>query len=216
MTDEEEIQPAPLVCPQCDHEFEYVDGQQYYSCGNCGRSIGNLPAQFAYSRGYDAFFAGQRLYIAIPPNRRTRISHAEQIRDSTKLFIESYSAIQEAFQSNLANSQREKAIEMMASISRMFMQNGLVSPLESNYWSTLMYEQVNRKELDDLRSKLGSPPTGLFNIVSRLRWGLRKRQLERALVNFNRRIDLLEQNIAFITPPHVRKLTSRKMGSNHV
>ncbi len=216
MTDEDEIQPAPLICPQCDHEFDYVEGQQHYTCGNCGRSIGNLSAQFAYSRGYDAFFAGQRLYIAIPPNRRNRPTHAGEIRDSSKLFIEAYSAFQEAFQSHLANSQREKAIEMMASISRLFMQNGLVSPLEASYWSTLMYEQVNQKELDDLRNKLVSPPSGLFNLVARLRWHLRKRQLERALVNVNRKIDLLEQNIAFITPPHVRKLPSGKIGSNHV
>ena len=215
MPDEEEVQPAPLVCPQCDHEFEYVDGQQHYTCGNCGRSIGNLAAQFAYSRGYDAFFAGQRIYLAIPPNRRTRISHADQIRDSTKLFIESYSAIQEAFQSYLANSQREKAIEMMASISRLFMQNGFVSPLESNYWSTLMYEQVNQKELDELTHKLAQSPAGLSNILARFSWHLRKRQLESALVKVSRRIELLEQNIAFVTPPHIRKWPSAKIGPNH-
>ncbi len=214
--EEDEIEPAPLICPYCEHEFDYVEGQSEYTCQNCGRGIGNMQAQFAYSRGYDAFFAGQRAYMEIPPSRRSRLTYAKQAQDVTQLYIEAYTAIQEAFQSTLAQSQSEKAIEMMATISIMFTQTNLVSPMESGYWTALVVEQVNHKEYDELNGKLSIPPAGILNRLARLRWRLRQRQLRKALLRVEQRIKLLEQNIAFISPPKIRKEAVRRSGVDHV
>ena len=215
MNSDDEIHPAPLVCPRCDQEFEYVEGQWEYTCQNCGYRIDNLRAQFAYSRGYDAFFAGQRVYMEIPPSRRSRLAYAEQAHEAIQLYTQTYTALQEALQATLADSQRYKIIEIMASIANLFIQTGLVSPLESNYWTSLMIEQVNREECDDLKQKLSQPTPGILGPLARLRWRLRKRQLEKALDRVDRKIKLIEQNIAFVTPLRVRKETPNRMGSYH-
>jgi hypothetical protein len=148
--------------------------------------------------------------MVIPPSRRSRIAYAKQAYDVTQLYIESYTALQEAFQSNLAASQRYKAIEMMATISILFSQTNLVSPLEASYWTSLVVEQVNHKELNELTAKLSQPPSGIYGRLFRWRLLLRRRQLAKALLRVEQRIDVLEQNIAFITPPRVyKKATGR-------
>jgi len=215
MNIDDEIQPAPLVCPRCDQEFDYVVGQSDYTCQKCGNRIDNLQAQFAYCRGYDAFFAGQRVYMEIPPSRRSRLAYAEQAHEAFQIYTQAYTALQEALTAKLADSQRYKIIEIMASIANLFIQTGLVSPLESNYWTSLMIEQVNFQEYDDLKQKLTQPTPGILGPLMRLRWYFRKRRLEKALDRVDRKITLIEQNIAFITPPRVRKRTPGRMGANH-
>jgi predicted RNA-binding Zn-ribbon protein involved in translation (DUF1610 family) len=208
----DEFHPAPLVCPRCDQEFEYIEDEVHYSCENCGHSIDNIQAQFAYSRGYDAFFAGQIIYLAIPPSRRGRQAYEGLTREATQLFKEAYTAIQEAFQSYLAESQRVKAIEIMASISVLFMQLNFISPLEANYWTSLMTEQVNQNELDEINQKLAQPQSGIPGFLKRITWHRRKRQLEKGLEKVGKKIQLIEQNIAFITPPHVHRLKKKRLG----
>jgi DNA-directed RNA polymerase subunit RPC12/RpoP len=209
------FQPAPLVCPRCNQEFDLAEGQWEYTCQTCGNPVDNMQAQFAYSRGYDAFFAGQLVFMEIPPSRRSHLAYAEQANEATQLLTEAYTAIQEAFQSNLAESQRYKAIEMMASIANLFMQTGLVSPLEANYWTSLMIEQVNRKECDELNQKLAQPTPGVFGLLKRLNMLRRRHQLERALPRLTKKINLIEQNIAFVSPPRVRKGTSGSLKAYH-
>jgi hypothetical protein len=175
-----------------------------------------MQAQFAYSRGYDAFFAGQRVYMEIPPKRRSSLAYAEQAQEGTKLFTEAYTAIQEAFQDNLAESQRYKAIEIMASISNLFMQTNLISPLEAHYWTSLMIAQVNRKEYDELNQNLSQPTSGILARLARLNQRRRKRQLEKGLGRLEKKILNIEHYIAFATPPRVRKRTSGSMRVQHV
>jgi len=215
MNTTDEIQPAPLVCPKCDQEFDYVEGQWEYTCQKCGNRIDNLLAQFAYSRGYDAFFAGQRVYLEIPPSRRSRLAYAEQAHEAFQFYTQAYTALQEAFQATLADSQRYKAIDIMASIANLFIQTGLVSPLESNYWTSLMIQQVNHQECNEIKQKLSHPTPGILGLLARLRWHLRKRQLEKALDRVDRKITLIEQNISFISPPRVRKEKPGRMGAYH-
>jgi len=207
----DDILPAPLVCPRCDQEFELPEGQWEHTCQHCGNRIENMQAQFAYSRGYDAFFAGQRVYIAIPVKRRSSLTYAAQAQEVTNLYTEAYTAIQEAFQTDLAESQRYKAIEIMASIGHLFMQTGLISPLEANYWTTLMIEQVNQKEYDELKRKLSQPTTGIFGFLKRLNRHRRKRELEKGLARLEKRIMGIERYIAFATPPRARKNISGNM-----
>ena len=209
--DFEEFQLAPLVCPRCDQEFDIPKGQWEHTCQHCGNRIENMQAQFAYSRGYDAFFAGQRVYMIIPPKRRSSLTYAKQAQEVTQLYTEAYSALQEAFQANLAESQRYKAIEIMASIAHLFMQTSLISPLEANYWTSLMIEQVNRKDYVELNQKLSQPTSGIFGSLARLNRRRRKRELEIGLRRLEKKILSIEQNIAFATPPRVRKEISRSM-----
>jgi predicted RNA-binding Zn-ribbon protein involved in translation (DUF1610 family) len=216
MKNEDEVQPPPLVCPQCDQEFDFVEGQWEYTCLNCGNHIENIQAQFAYSRGYDAFYAGQRVYMEIPPNRGSHLAFAEQTHEATQLFTEAYTAIQEAFQANLADSQRYKAIEIMAWIANLFMHTNLISHLEADYWTSLRFEQVNRKEYDELNLKLAQPTSGAMDLLTKLNWRRRKHNLEKGLYRVSKRINLIEQNIAFTTPPRVRKGTSGSTESYHV
>lgn len=211
MDSEEGFQPAPLECPLCDQEFDYVEGQREYTCAFCGNRIENIQAQFAYSRGYDAYFTGQQVLIEIPPNRRSSRAYAVQTKETTKLFAEAYSALQEAFQSDLAESQRVKSIEIMASIAHLFMQTSLISPLEANYWTSLMIEQVNRKELDDLNRKINQPISRIFDILARFNWLRRRHQLQIGLTKIKKKINQIEQNINFVTPPRVRNIKTRKI-----
>jgi DNA-directed RNA polymerase subunit RPC12/RpoP len=212
----EEHLPAPLVCPNCDKEFDLAEEQVEYTCQKCGKRVENMQAQFSYSRGYDAFFAGQRILMAIPPSRRSRQAYAEQSLDATQLFSQAYTALQEAFQHNLADSQRYKAIEIMASISNLFIQKDLVSPLEANYWSSLMIEQVNRKEYDEINHKLSQPTAGIFGFLVRLNWIRRRREVKGGLVRIEKKIFAIEQNIAFASPPRVRKGNQGNSGAYHV
>jgi hypothetical protein len=48
--------------------------------------------------------------------------------------------------------------------------------------------------------------------MARQNWQRRKRQLEKALVRVEQKINLLEKNIAFVTPLRVRKTASKKIG----
>jgi hypothetical protein len=209
--DFDDFLPAPLVCLRCDQEFDIPEGQWEHTCQHCGNRIENMQAQFAYSRGYDAFFAGQRVYMAIPVKRRSSLTYAAQTQEVTKLYTEAYTAIQVAFQANLADSQRYKAIEIMAAIAHLFMQTGLISPLEANYWTTLMIEQVNRKEYDGLKQKLSQPASGIMGFLARLNRRRRKRELEKGLGRLEKKIQSIEQYIAFATPPRVRKGISGSM-----
>ena len=200
-----EIQLAPLVCPKCNQEFDFSDGESEYTCLKCGEGVQNLTAQFMYSRGYDAFFTGQLIFMDIPPKQRTRRAYAIQSQEGTELYKEAYSALQEASQQDLAESQRYKIIEIMAGISHLLMQSELVSPLEANYWASLMIEQVNRAEYVELCQKITQPITGFFNALAHLNWRRRRHQLRNALEKLDRKIDVIEKNIAFVSPPRVRR-----------
>jgi hypothetical protein len=210
------VEPAPLVCPHCDEEFDLPEGQVEHTCQHCGRSVENMQAQFAYSRGYDAFFAGQRVYMDIPPKRRTSQAYLQHTQEVTQLYTEAYTAIQVAFQASLASSQQYKAIEIMAAISHLFMQTGLVSPVEANYWTTLMIEQVSRKELDELDQKISRPTSGIFAVLKRLNARRRRRQLVKGLARLEKKILSIEQYIAFATPPRVRNKPSGKTKTQYV
>jgi hypothetical protein len=213
---EDEVQLPPLVCPQCDQEFDFVEGQQEYTCLHCGNHVENIQAQFAYSRGYAAFFAGQQVYMEIPPNRRSNLAYAEQTHAATQLFTEAYTATQEAFQANLADSQRYKAIEIMATIATLFMQTNLISHLEAEYWTSLKFEQVKRNERDELNMKLAQPTSGIMDLLTKLNLRRRKHYVEKGLYRVSKRINLIEQNIAFVTPPRVKKEIPGSTETHHV
>jgi hypothetical protein len=56
--------------------------------------------------------------------------------ESLQYYIQAYTA--KRAQGKIAESQRRLAIEMMAAMARVFMQHGMVSQLESAYWSNLL------------------------------------------------------------------------------
>lgn len=183
-----EQEPWPEYCPRCQHPFD-------------------LAGQFAYMRARDAFNAGQELIIHISPGRRMVSMTSEDEMAGVQCYIQAYSAMQKAFTGELAESQRRLGIEMMAAMVRVFVQHGMVSSLESAYWSLLLVEMNTQIERDDLVMKINSSQlSGLRRWVMHWRWKSRRAQLEEALRELNRKIQLLERQIAFVEKPKARRI----------
>ena len=199
-----EVDLAPVMCAQCGFEFG-GEGEAWPSvCPHCGRDI-DLEAQFAYCRGRDAFIAGQDLLIALTPKMRRKNITTSFEMEGLQFYSQAYSALQRAFQGQLAESQRRLAIEMTAAMVLVFQTHGSISPFESSYWTTLMVDLTTQLDILEVRERLRKLPTGLSGAVPRWRWRLRLRQLERALIELDTKIKTLEQNIGFVEPPRARR-----------
>jgi hypothetical protein len=201
---------APLMCAFCQAEMVVEEEPWPETCPTCSRML-DLPTQFAYSRGRDAFIAGQNILITVSPKKRRKDLTTEEEMEGLHYYIQAYSSLQQAFMRNLAESQRQLGIEMMAAIAQVFSQHGIVSPLEVSYWTTLMIEVTTQLEQAGLKEKLANPARGGFmGMILRLRWQIRKNQLEKALVNLDLKIQELERRIAFVDKPRARKKLSLK------
>ena len=196
---------SPLVCPACSTEV-FTEAEPWpETCPNCALRF-DLEAQFAFSRGSDAFSAGQELIINIAPQRRERNMTTADEMEGVQYYIQAYTALQRAFRGKIAENQRQLGIEMMAAMARVFLQHGMVSQLESAYWGNLLVELNALVERDSLDAKLAGPiEAGLTGTFKRWRWRSRRKQLVEALVEVDRKIRFLERNIAFIDPPKVRR-----------
>ena len=209
---QDEAQPAtepdlaPLMCARCSAELAEEEPWPEF-CPNCQHPL-DLPTQFAYSRGRDAFIAGQEILIAISPKKRRKNLTSEQEMEGLQYYIQAYSSLQQAFMADLAENQRRLGIEMMAAMAQLFQQHGIVSHLEAAYWTTLMIELTTHLEQESLRARLTQPAKGFFAFFLRWRWQMRKDQLEQALVGLEQKIKTLERHIAFVDKPRVRRKLS--------
>jgi hypothetical protein len=200
-----ELEIEPLVCVHCGTEVVTEVEPWPEACPNCQRPF-DLDAQFAYSRGRDAFTAGQELIIHISPSRREKDMTTDDEMEGLHYYIQAYTALQRAFQGKIAEVQRRLGIEMMAAMARVFLQHGMVSQLEMAYWSNLLIELNTLLEWVTLKEKIEtSKQRGLPGFFLRWRWRLRRNQLETALLELDRKIRLLERQIAFVDPPNARR-----------
>jgi hypothetical protein len=202
---QQEPELAPLVCPACATEVAMDTDSWPENCPNCNRPF-DLRAQFAFCRGRDAFIAGQELIIHIAPTRREKNMTTSDEMEGVQYYIQGYTALQQAFQGELAESQRQLGIEMVAAMVRVFQQHGMVSPLEAAYWSYLMVEMISQLECETLAEKLANPRRGIIGAVLRWRWQTRKTQLEKALAQIDAKVRLLERQIKFVEKPRARRL----------
>jgi len=201
---------SPLVCPACSTEVFTVAEPWPEACPNCEQRF-DLEAQFAFSRGTDAFTAGQELIIHIAPERREKDMTTEPEMEGVQYYIQAYTALQRAFRGKIAESQRQLGLEMMAAMSRVFLQHGMVSQLESAYWGNLLVELNTLEEVDTLGKKLaGDREGGVVGYIKRWRWRTRKNQLNKALIEVDRKITILEKNIAFVEPPRARRRSPKR------
>jgi hypothetical protein len=185
-----ETEPWPETCPTCRHRFDQ-------------------HAQLAYCRGQDAFTAGQALILPISPRVRERNLTTEDEMEGLHYYIQAYTALQESFKGEIAESQRALGIEMMAAISRVFVQHGMVSQLEMGYWSSLLVELNSQREQEELSNKLASSARGgMIGLFKRWRWRTRARQLAKALLALDAKILKFERYIAFVDPPQARRRKS--------
>jgi hypothetical protein len=168
-----------------------------------------VPAQRAFARGLRSFEEGQQaLEAALKSKRR---SHYE--RDSSaavRSLQRAHSALMEAFRYELPDPQREHAVEMMAEISRLFAQRGIISPSETSYWARVALEQNCLRELDALYARLESPGRGVRGRLAWVHGRLRRHQLTSALARVEGQLAMLEQIIAFADPPHARRPRGRR------
>ncbi len=202
------MEEPPFICPYCDTQLNLPNNVWYYSCDHCGQRL-DLKSQFAYLRGLDAFKEGQDLMDSVSPKKRRRFYHAMD-KASMALFMQAYSSLQVAFQSDLEDLQRSVGVEMMNSMSEEFMKRGMVSPLELTYWNSIMVEQTAQNEFDSLREKL-SDLKGSLAFIQRRRWQNRQKRLVESLVKLDQKIKLLEEQIQFVDFPHAR---NRKWRAN--
>jgi hypothetical protein len=197
----------PFVCPKCQTEINMpvIGERDEIPCPKCMFTINILP-QCAYIRGLGAFSEGQEIVMKVSPKKRMRNPYLHELQVAADLYMQAYSALQQAFQGELGESQRRLAIEMMASISQLFLQYNMISGLEANYWHLIMVEKTTRQEVEKIDKKLAKPiPLGSLNIL-RLRWQIRKKQLNKSLTMIDQKIRKLEHDIGFLEPPQVRRL----------
>ena len=145
----------PFTCPYCEIEIQLPEDVWYYTCTHCGSHL-DLKSQFAYLRGLDAFSEGQDIADRINPKKKKNHFNP-RVTTAMELFKEAYSSLQVALLTDLAESQRSLAVEMLASMSQEFAKWDLVSPLEMNYWSSIMVEQTAQWEYNQLKEKLSNP-----------------------------------------------------------
>jgi hypothetical protein len=194
---------AALPCPYCRHDLLIPDNVWFYTCDHCRESL-DIKAQFAFLRGMGAFDEGQDLMVSEGPRKprgKTRVHPVyKQVID---LFIEAYSALQVAFQGQLAEVQRQVGVEMMASMAAEFFLQNFISPLEMNYWGLIMREQKTRADIDRLKQSTRDKAT---SVPVRILGTLRIRQLKRKLPELDQKIKMVESQIAFVDVPHARDL----------
>ena len=200
---DQEPELAPLVCPRCAYEISEEPWPA--ACPNCQKKL-DLPAQFAYCRGLDAFTVGQELLIKITPKQRRRNLNTKEELEGLEYYKQAYSSLQVAFQGELAESQRLLGIRMFTSMTNIFQMHAMVSPLEYAYWSSLQKEANAQLELVKVKEKLKNLNQGGLGVLAmRFRWYLRVKQLEKALIELDTKIRFIEQNIVFVERPRFRR-----------
>ncbi len=197
MTDE----TLALTCPYCDTELLVPIDLWKYTCRQCGKAL-ILDSQLAYLRGLDSFQEAQELLQKINPKKRQQYKVEE--REALDIFMQAYSSLQVAFKSELEENQRMLAVEMMTSMTQEFIKRLMVSPLEAQYWNTIMIEQTARNEYDNLKIKLKETTSGIVGFFRRRRWNGRQKKLAQALSRMEDKLKSLEQQIDFIDIPHAR------------
>jgi hypothetical protein len=196
-----------LVCPYCETELSIPDNLWYYSCTHCGQRL-DLKSQFAFLRGLDAFTEGQELFQKVNPKRRLRRQFfLTTDRDALDLFRQAYSSLQVAFLAELEPNQRLLGVEMMTSMTQEFQIRLMISPLEAQYWNTLMVEHTAQIEYDRLTKKLSQPTSGFFGSFKRWRWIARQKQLIQSLGKMDSKLNSLEKEIEFTEIPKARNKT---------
>lgn len=190
----------PFTCPYCDTELDLPEDAWYFTCIRCQRRL-DLKSQFAYLRGLDAFSEGQEIMIGVSPRRRR--PGDPRASAAMELFREAYTSLQVAFTAELAPAQKVLGAEMMASMSAEFMKWNMISPLEMTYWKTLITELKAQEEYDAIKEKLSGPGSAK-QLLQRLHWRIRQKQLLKALADLDKRFIMLERQIAFIDVPRGR------------
>jgi len=193
----------PFTCPYCEIEIQLPEDVWYYTCTHCGSHL-DLNSQFAYLRGLDAFSEGQDIADRINPKKKKNHFNP-RVTTAMTIFKEAYSSLQVALLTDLAESQRSLAVEMLASMSQEFAKWDLVSPLEMNYWSSIMVEQTAQWEYNQLKEKLSNPDQPLF-WIKKMRWRARQKQLLQSLAKLDEKIKTIEKRIAFVDKPRARDL----------
>ena len=192
----------PFFCPNCETELALPDDVWYYTCERCHTRL-DLKSQFAFLRGLDAFTEGQDLLDKVSPRKRRKFYHSID-KASLSLFLEAYSSLQVAFQSELIETQRSLGVEMMTSMSDEFMKRGMVSSYETTYWNTLMIEQTAQSEYDQISGKLSKLDGSILGFVKKWRWQRRQKQLIETIAKLDKKVSLLEHQIEFIDVPRAR------------
>ena len=194
---------SPVICIACGASYEGETESIPEICTACGAAI-DLETQFAFSRAVDSFDYGQQLFMRISPRMRQRNPFSDMEMEVLRYYQQSYSSFFRSFEGELAESQRRMAIEIMASICMVQLQHQVISSIESAYWQSLLKELSMQKERIEVEEKIANPP-GAFKGLIKLRWQLRRNQLNGALVELDHKIEKLEKAINFAQPPKVRR-----------
>ena len=112
--------------------------------------------------------------------------------------MQAYSSLQVAFKAELEENQRILAVEMMSSMTQEFIKRLMVSPLEAQYWNTLMVEQTAQNEYDRLKKKLGEELSGFFGMVKRWRWNSRIKTLLKSFSQLDAKLKTLKNKLILL------------------
>ena len=181
-----------ITCPHCDTEILVPFDGWKHACSHCGKRL-DVNSLLAYLRGLDAFQEGQEIFQNIAPKKRKQFLAAE--REALEIFMQAYSSLQVAFKAELEENQRMLAVEMMSSMTQEFIKRLMVSPLEAQYWNTLMVEQTAQSEYDRLKKNLEDELSGFFGLVKRWRWNSRIKTLLKSFSKLDAKLRLSKNKL---------------------
>jgi len=196
-------------CPYCDGRLAPLPTHPDLACNLCGRRF-EAEMIIAYKEAEEAFIEAHR-NLATMAKRRIE-PRRDLIETETKdLFRYAYSSLREATRHRMPETYRMAAIEMLAEISRFFSERGMTSRYEAGYWYRLLIEMDDDRVIGEIDARLQRPPRGPFDRLGRWLARLDRRRRIKRLRLMDEQIAEIEQVIAFVDQPHVRK-RSRYLG----
>jgi hypothetical protein len=201
------MQSISMVCHQCAQEILPPDEGWETDCPHCGAHL-DLHGQFAYLRGVHAFQEGEQILGELPYLKKARkemgfrFRYSDREREAFAFFSESYTALQEAFQYALPETQRTHGVDMMIHMARLFLPRNMISSLEAGYWNSLMIFQNAALEAQELNEKI-AVSRGMKLTLWGWRWRSRLKKLNQAMADLDTKIRRMETEMAFAHPQRV-------------
>ncbi len=190
-------------CPYCDGQLVPLPDHPDLACDQCGRRFLAEMIE-SYKSAEDAFVQGHH-NLATMGKRRIEPRRDPLESDTKDCFRLAHTALSRAMRFQMPEPYRLATIEMMAEITRFFSERGMASRYEAGYWHRLLIEVDDDRVITELDAVLAERPRLPLGPFKHLwAWYRRRRKLRR-LRQMDLQIAEVEQIIAFVEPPHIRR-----------
>ena len=189
-------------CPYCGATLEADRDVEWQTCKRCQHRV-NVAAQVAYHRG-QAYFESiadeiadaleHQLEHTLSPKKakRRQPDPPTMSSDTRQTYQQAYAALQIALQHPLPEAQRVDSIQMLAKLSNILADRGMIGPTEHHFWASLLRQVQQRQEYQEIRTmldELNQAPFSPGRALKKLSLRLHQRRRVRALRSLAEEID---------------------------